>query len=282
MISCLRLFFGAAAAIVIATFAVMMTHLTVVAAYSDLCSGSHGAYSDRLCPTDTLQSSAYLSDPTGRYRFYYQSDGHTLVYDNAWSPSEVVCEVTPVDNSHTAGWFEYGDPGISGGNLNWAVHDSSGDITASAFTSGTDGYSNALILYANGRLRITDELGPAGPTMCTQQEPTAIHSGVALYAGDHVYSSGADSYMKYQSDGNLVLYRTSDNAALWSSGTANTTPGRAEMQTDGNFVIYNGSGTAIWTTGTSGNSGAYIGIEATVIFVMASDRTTALWNSCGC
>ncbi|WP_157845479.1 hypothetical protein [Kitasatospora phosalacinea] len=91
-----------------------------------------------------------------------------------------------------------------------------------------------------------------------------------------------------QQDGNVVLYRKSDGAALWSTHTANrpksiafveTTsnvaaivmyavdngqtiwgtpvkggPGtHAVVQDDGNFVVYNGSDQAVWSTGTWGN-----------------------------
>ena len=53
---------------------------------------------------------------------------------------------------------------------------------------------------------------------------------------DRVSADGAVA-LRYQSDGNLVLYG-SGGAVLWDTGTWGTSAGRAEMQTDGNFVIY--------------------------------------------
>lgn len=53
-------------------------------------------------------------------------------------------------------------------------------------------------------------------------------------------------------DGNLVLYRTSDNKPIWSTGTGSTAA-YAVMQGDGNFVVYSTSGTALWSTESYGH-----------------------------
>ena len=41
-----------------------------------------------------------------------------------------------------------------------------------------------------------------------------------------------------QKDGNFVLYRTSNNQALWASGTNGSGSVKAVMQDDGNLVVY--------------------------------------------
>jgi hypothetical protein len=88
----------------------------------------------------------------------------------------------------------------------------------------------------------------------------------------------------FQSDGNLVLYSEATGNAVWASGTngrgatdldwsasgyikiknssgttlctvgaLNPAPGGvADVQSDGNFVFYNTSGTATWSSGTFG------------------------------
>ncbi|WP_329583974.1 hypothetical protein OG500_27105 [Kitasatospora sp. NBC_01250] len=94
------------------------------------------------------------------------------------------------------------------------------------------------------------------------------------------------TYLKFQCDGNLVLYRTSDNHAMWASGTyygyipnlldfahqgyislwsgsdevaeigniSNPAPnGVVAVQDDGNMVIYNTAGQPVWQTGTYNN-----------------------------
>ncbi|GAA4629307.1 hypothetical protein GCM10023196_049510 [Actinoallomurus vinaceus] len=85
-------------------------------------------------------------------------------------------------------------------------------------------------------------------------------------------------YIKFQSDGNLVVYRQRDNAVMWASGTwgrnvtdldwsvsaggillkradgsvvcqigEGASTGRAQVQEDGNFVFYNDVSEATWS-----------------------------------
>jgi hypothetical protein len=67
-----------------------------VARAAAVCDGS--AY-DTLCAGGHLNVYGYLSSPNGRYRFVYQPDGHTLIYDtqdwNNWDPSSPVFEPHP-------------------------------------------------------------------------------------------------------------------------------------------------------------------------------------------
>lgn len=75
-------------------------------------------------------------------------------------------------------------------------------------------------------------------------------SGKAIWTSK-TSGKGVKPYsLKYQTDGNLVLY-DSKNKALWSSNTAGKSVGKAIMQTDGNFVIYDSNNSAIWSTSTS-------------------------------
>lgn len=61
-----------------------------------------------------------------------------------------------------------------------------------------------------------------------------------------------------QGDGNLVLYRTFDNKALWSSGTAGKAVKNVIMQGDGNLVMYDFSGNALWASNTAGRPGSFL------------------------
>ncbi|KAJ3259391.1 hypothetical protein HK103_002294 [Boothiomyces macroporosus] len=63
-----------------------------------------------------------------------------------------------------------------------------------------------------------------------------------------------------QNDCNLVLY--SNNKPIWSSNTYigahdgehKCDSSYAFMQTDGNFVVYDGNNHALWATGTQGSN----------------------------
>ena len=58
-----------------------------------------------------------------------------------------------------------------------------------------------------------------------------------------------------QCDGNLVLYGPS--GPVWATMTFSA-PGYSIMQTDGNFVLFDGAGTPTFSTGTGGNPGALL------------------------
>jgi hypothetical protein len=85
-------------------------------------------------------------------------------------------------------------------------------------------------------------------------------------------------YLAYQSDGNLVLYR-SDGFPIWATMTNGTEPGYVAMQDDGNFVIYDGWGAPIWHTNTWGNPGAYLSIHNDGNMAIYSAGGHLLWQT---
>ena len=60
------------------------------------------------------------------------------------------------------------------------------------------------------------------------------------------YSAGQGYYFKFQGDGNLVVYRASDNRALWASGTNGRGLVSAVFQGDGNLVLNDAGGAPRW------------------------------------
>ena len=99
-----------------------------------------------------------------------------------------------------------------------------------------------------------------------------------LDTGDFIQAEGAACRLVFQSDGDLVAY--ADDEAYWSAGTKSTARGGwAEMQVDGNFVVYSTSGVALWSTGTGGNPGARIVIEDDCNVVVRARGGAQLWAS---
>ena len=107
-----------------------------------------------------------------------------------------------------------------------------------------------------------------------------LHGGQQLSPDQQILSPDGRYRLIYQSDGNLVIYRRSDNLAVWSTGTCCTSAGRAIMQTDGNFVVYNAAGTAVFHTWTYGNPGAFLRLQnnGSIVVFRASDQVH-LWGS---
>lgn len=115
---------------------------------------------------------------------------------------------------------------------------------------------------------------------------TVVDDGAVLHAGDEWNSAddcnGNDYFwtLIYQTDGNLVLYQYDYGVtvATWASHTKGICTGRALLQTDGNFVIYDCNGTARWDSGTQGHGGDdTLDLQTDGNFVIYSSGGGVLW-----
>lgn len=98
-----------------------------------------------------------------------------------------------------------------------------------------------------------------------------------IAAGGSIVSDNAQYRLTYQTDGNVILF-DGTGAALWSTRTAGTTPGRLLMQDDGNLVLYDGSVRPVWASNTSGNPGAYFAILNDGNFVIYNRNGQVIWD----
>ena len=60
--------------------------------------------------------------------------------------------------------------------------------------------------------------------------------------------------LKFQTDGNLVLYTQHPRRAVWHSNSHGTKASKLIVQNDGNAVLYTSEGKAVWATNTNGYS----------------------------
>jgi len=109
--------------------------------------------------------------------------------------------------------------------------------------------------------------------------PSTLDGGSQLTPGQQISSPDGRYRLTFQTDGNLVIYRNSDGAAIWWTGTAGISANVARMQTDGNFVVYDTANAARWHTYTFGNPGAYLSMQNNGAFVINSAAGARLWGS---
>jgi hypothetical protein len=83
----------------------------------------------------------------------------------------------------------------------------------------------------------------------------------------------------YQSDGNLVIYQEG-NIAIWNTVTQGKASNSLKFQTDGNFVLYGNSG-AIWNAGCQSKGGNYITLQDDGNLVIYTAQNIPVWNSKG-
>jgi hypothetical protein len=122
---------------------------------------------------------------------------------------------------------------------------------------------------------------PGSPISPPPPPSNTLTAGQNLYPGQSISSPNGRFVLTYQTDANLVLY---DNGAAawaincWPQCNDIGAAGVTTMQSDGNFVVYNASGSPVWHTWTFGNPGAYFAIQDDGNLVIYSSSGSILWQ----
>jgi hypothetical protein len=128
---------------------------------------------------------------------------------------------------------------------------------------------------------IVSSVGIVPYTWMYYQKTTELTSD--LLCGNSITSYDGRFTLILQTDGNLVLYwNEPGHPALWSSHTQGKAGYDAEMQEDGNFVIYDAARNALWASGTDGHPGAYLVLQNDGNLVIYDTNDAAIWSSNTC
>ncbi|KAG5675408.1 hypothetical protein PVAND_005316 [Polypedilum vanderplanki] len=106
-----------------------------------------------------------------------------------------------------------------------------------------------------------------------------IPPGYCLFKSSSIYSDNGCFRLTMQDDGNLVIYRISDNKPLWSSQTSQTESCVACVQKDGNFVIYTNEEKPTWSTGTHDNTLSHLILQNNGNLVLYNEFNYPKWQS---
>lgn len=150
-------------------------------------------------------------------------------------------------------------------------------ITGPAHIQETSQSDEPLVQVLTSRLGVASR-GTASPPPPPAPSPDTLIPDQSLAPGARLVSASGAFELAYQHDGNLVLYRLRDGAALWASGTG-AAPGRALMQMDGNLVLWSGDGRAVWSTGTIPYPGARLVLQNDGNLVVYSAHGAPLWQT---
>ena len=160
-----------------------------------------------------------------------------------------------------------------------ASTDSTVNATTGLFTAGS--MSGAVVVLT------TDAVGNIGFTSISVVgsfvgSAASTTTSVTLAQGNFRLAAGSsqkladDSNLKMQSDGNLIFYNNS-GSAVWSSGTGNMNCASCYVtfQNDGNLVLYINN-ISYWNSGTSGSK---FMISETAPYVTIMDNSgSTLWS----
>lgn len=219
-----------------------------------------GYLGHNLAAGQQLAAGQAVQSPNGRYRLLMQGDGNLVLYRDG--PHAVWSSGTGGTGAEAKATMQ------SDGNL---VLGPPGQVT---WNSGTGSFSNAgLVVQDDGNVVIYHN-GHAVWTWGSGYTGDVLGSGGTLLPGAFLVSADKRfTLLMQEGDGNLVLYEGPNG--LWTFGTNGHPGARAEMQTDGNFVVYTGS-RAINSTGT-GRPGSTLKLQSDSNLVVYSGAQ-ALWS----
>jgi hypothetical protein len=106
-----------------------------------------------------------------------------------------------------------------------------------------------------------------------------LQPGQRLEVDGQLMSANGRARLVMQGDGNLVLYRTDDDHALWASGTDGKPVAYTIMQGDGNLVSYSAEGDYYWDSATDGHPGAWLILQNDGNLVIYDANHNWLWDS---
>ncbi|QKW22783.1 hypothetical protein HUT16_30130 [Kitasatospora sp. NA04385] len=112
---------------------------------------------------------------------------------------------------------------------------------------------------------------------------SALGRGSTLNGGDSIVKFGAGGQPSYelrmQTDGNLVEYRWNNGSVdkvCWSSNSSGNGNSHATFQNDGNFVVYrNSDNKALWASNTVGVQGSTVSVAASGSFYVGYQQINA-------
>lgn len=106
---------------------------------------------------------------------------------------------------------------------------------------------------------------------------SSLNAGQSLGIGQSLGSDNGAYTLTLQEDGNLVLSEAGQ--PVWATMTNGSGAARADVQADGNFVLYTESGDPVWASQTDGNDGVTLTLQDDRNVVLYSNDNRALWAS---
>jgi hypothetical protein len=226
---------------------------------------------DRLMPGQQLNVNQELLSQNGRVKLIMQADGNLVLYR--------VDDGVPLWATNT--WGTRVTHAVMQTDGNFVLYDDGGKPYWSTGTWGRPG--NWLVLQNDGNLVLYTNSGQAlwaSNTVQAWPMPTdRLTAGQQLHTNERLVSANGRVTLIMQDDGNLVLYRTDNNEALWASNTYGEPVTHAIMQDDGNFVVYDDAGKPYWSSNTWGNPGAWVIAQDDGNLVVYSSLNAPLWAS---
>lgn len=210
------------------------------------------SFADTLAINQQLQLGQSLRSNNGQYNLIFQTDGNLVLYDT-------VGNVKFTSNSHNRGGVICSMQ--ADGNL--VIYDASSNPVWASNTAGK--YAKFLDVGDDVVLRIFqwNEVWATGTWVREYEHVNhvVIYPDTGLAPNTHVSLTNNAFTLVMQGDGNLVLYRNGDGAAVWATYTQGNPGAFMRMQGDGNLVVYSADWRPLWATYTQNKPGAFLFLQ---------------------
>lgn len=141
-------------------------------------------------------------------------------------------------------------------------------------------YSEAFVLVQDGVRTFPDigqnfTLDVTLPIQSNRMTSKVLRAGDYLRSGQNIYSPEANSVLRMQEDGNLVLYN--NFSAIWQARTSGNPGAYMVVQGDGNVVVYSKDNSPLWNSRTSATNVELV-LQTDANLVLVSNGTP-IWSS---
>ena len=228
------------------------------------------SFSTSSSDVSALSSGQTIFSVANHYALTMQSDGNLVLYNDG----------VPVWYSATSG-----HPGarfVRQDDCNLVIYSAQNTALWNSGTANA-GTSCALRLQSDGNLvlytGVNVPLWSSGTSSNTNEfsyVTEQIPAGSILLPGQQLEAPDRQHSLKFQGDGNLVLYNA-QNKALWSSGTDSKSSAYFVNQGDGNLVIYNTAGKPLWNSRTVNKGPSTLILQGDGNLVLYNAQNNATW-----
>jgi hypothetical protein len=231
-----------------------------------------------LMQGQSLATGASLWSPSARYQLIMQADGNLVLYDLAYSQALMSSNTynAALAASNTSANYS----AVMQGDGNFVVYTSANRPLWATNTANT-GAQN-LVLQDDGNLVLykgTRALWAAATSFRGAAPVNPLQNNQALTIGAAIKSPSGRYELTLQPDGNVVVYDMTTSTALWATNTAGKNVVKAEMQTDGNFVLYDSANKGVWDTKTYNGGGKTLQLGDDGNLVIRDANQQVKWTS---
>ncbi len=119
-------------------------------------------------------------------------------------------------------------------------------------------------------------VAPVGVAVTPVLGGTEVADNSTLVAGQTIQSPNGLFSLGLSQTG--ALQETLGSRVLWTTGSAGQPNDKAELQSDGNLVLYAAAGQPLWSTGTGNNPGDSLWLRNDGSILILSSTGTVLWR----